>query len=217
VGQENLNKDYRYQGGVTPSMLRVLDLLGKHTPLSPKEIAQEAFVALTTLEGGGYLKKLKALGLIHIDGWLKNHNGFTTPLYGLGTGKDCVRPKFRSMDHDSPGMARIVSVIRQRDGLTYLEIARLAGISANTIKNAGYMKSLVKQKRIHVSAWRRSSKGHLCPVYSFGEGDCVQKPSSLTRAEIMRRHRTRRRGTTSGSLSVSAQLKYNSSHLAQTT
>jgi hypothetical protein len=212
VIQENPNIDNNCQQVITPSMQRILDLLRTRTPLSPKEIARDAFVALTTLEGGGYIKKLKALGLIHIDGWLKNNNGFTTPLYALGAAKDCVRPKFCSVDRDSPGMAKIVSVLRKRSDLSYQEIAKLAGISPNTVKNAGYMKSLVKQKRIHVSGWKRSSKGHLCPIYSFGEGKCVQKPTSLTSAEIMKRHRIRRKHATDGSLSFSAQLKFNSNH-----
>jgi hypothetical protein len=215
VVQKYPNRDNSCQQVITPSMQRILDLLRRHTPLSPKEIARDAFVALTTLEGGGYLKKLKALGLIHIDGWLKNHNGFTTPLYALGAEMDCIRPKFRSLDRDSAGMAKIVSVLRKRSGLSYREIAQLAGISPNTVKNSGYMKSLVKQKRIHVSGWRRSSKGHLCPMYSFGEGDCVQKPTSLTGAEIMKRHRIRKKRATDGNLSVSSQLKYNVNQLAQ--
>lgn len=212
MGQKNNNFGEQV---LTPAMQRILHLLRVHTPLSPKEIARDAFVALTTLEGGGYLKTLKALGLIHIAGWLKNHNGFTTPLYALGGEKDCIRPKFRSLDRDSPGMAKIVSVLRKRSDLSYREIAKLAGISANTVKNAGYMKSLVKQKRIHVSGWRRSSKGHLCPIYSFGEGACVPKPTSLTSAEIMKRHRIRKKCTTDANLSVSAQLKFNVSHLNQ--
>ena len=192
---------------LSPAMQRIVALLHAKTPLSPKEIARDAFIALTTLEGGGYLKKMKGLGLIRIEGWLKNHNGFTTPLYALGRGADCPRPKFASIDRDSRGMAKIVAILNTRNNLDYREIAKLAGISANTIKNAKYMDSLLEQGRVHVAAWRRGRNGHLYPVFNAGAGESAARPEQLSRQEIMQRHRTRQKILSGKAAAFDRQLK----------
>lgn len=192
---------------LSPAMQRIVSLLQAKTPLSPKEIARDAFIALTTLEGGGYLRKMKDLGLIRIEGWLKNHNGFTTPLYALGQGADCPRPKFASIDRDSRGMAKIVAILNTRSNLDYREIAKLAGISANTIKNAKYMDSLLEQGRVHVTAWRRGRNGHLYPLFSAGAGESAVRPEQLSRQEIMKRHRTRQRILSGKAAAFDRQLK----------
>lgn len=192
---------------LSPAMCRILAVLQSRSPLSAKEISEHAFVALTTLEGGAYLKKLKEMGLVRVEGWSKNHNGFTTPIYALGAGPDCPRPKFRAMDRDSKGMARIVDVLETTANLGYREIASLAGLSINTIKNGGYMEALLKQGRVHVSAWRRNRKGQQCPLYSAGSGVSAEKPPLLTRQEIMSRYRERQRVLSGRATSVEGQLK----------
>lgn len=192
---------------LSPAMQRIVSLLHAKTPLSPKEIARDAFIALSTLEGGGYLRKMKVLGLIRIEGWLKNHNGFTTPLYALGRGPDCPRPKFASIDRDSRGMAKIVAALNARSNLDYREIAKLAGMSANTIKNARYMDSLLAQGRVHVSAWRRGQNGRLSPVYNAGAGESVARPEQLSRQEIMKRHRVRQNILSGKAAAIDRQLK----------
>lgn len=194
-------------GSLSPAMLRVLAVLQARKLLSAKEIAQHAFVALTTLEGGGYLKKMKQMGLIRVEGWLKNQNGFTTPTYALGSGPDCPRPKFIAKDRDSRGMAKIVEVLAARSKLGHKEVASLTGLSVNTIKNARYMESLLQQGRIHISAWRRNGKGQQCPLYSAGQGESAQKPPLLTRQEIMSRYRERQRILSGHASSFEGQLK----------
>lgn len=197
----------REEVALSPAMLRVVALLKVRSPLSPKEIARDAFIALTTLEGGGYLKQLKRRGLIRIEGWSKNHNGFTTPLYAVGSGPDCPRPKFQRKDRDSDGMARIVAVLKRHGILDYREIAGLAGLSANTIKNARYMEALLEQRRVHIPCWRRNSKGHQQPLYGPGEGENAPRPALLTRQEIALRHRSNRKMLSERSRSVIGQLK----------
>lgn len=192
---------------LTPAMQRILAALWSRSPLSVREIAHQACVALTTLEGGDYLKKMRRLGLIRVEGWLKNHNGFTTPLYAPGSGPDCPRPKFMTEDRDSRGMARIVAVLKSHDHLDYREIAGIAGISANTIKNARYMESLLAQGRVHISGWRRNRRGGPCPLYSAGDGDNAARPSSLTRQEIMGRYRERQKVLSGVAISLEGQLK----------
>lgn len=191
----------------SPAMQRILALLAMRSPLSAKDIAEHAYVALSTLAGGAYLKTMKGLGLIRIEGWAKNSNGFTTPLYALGAGPDCPRPRFVATDRDSLGMARIVAVLKRYPRLDYREIAREAGVSANTIRNAGYMDSLVQQGRIHVSAWRRNRQGRPCALYSVGPGENVPEPQPLGRQEIMRRHRERKRVLSALTSSLQQQLK----------
>ncbi len=192
---------------LSPAMCRILALLQARSPLSAKEISQHAFVALKTLEGGGYLKKMKAMGLIRVEGWAKNHNGFTTPIYALGAGPDCPRPKFQTEDRDSVGMARIVAVLEGSANLGYREIAELAGLSTNTIKNGGYMEVLLTQGRVHISAWRRNRKGGQSPLYSAGPGVNAEKPPLLTRQEIMSRYRERQRVLSGRAASLEGQLK----------
>lgn len=193
-------------GVLSPAMRRILAVLQARSLLSAREIAQHAFVALTTLEGGGYLKKMKQMGLIRVEGWLKNHNGFTTPTYSLGAGADCPRPKFIAQDRDSRGLAKIVAALESSANLDYREIASLVGLSVNTIKNAKYMESLLLQGRIHISAWRRNRKGQQCPLYSVGEGKSAQKPPVLTRQEIMSRYRERQKILSGRAISIKGQL-----------
>lgn len=192
----HFQKDCRQEVDRSPAIRRVIALLDEKSPLSPKEISRGAYIALSTLEGGGYLRKMKLIGLIRVQGWAKNHNGFTTPLYALGSGADCPRPKFNKKDKDSCGMARIVAALKFNGNLCVKELATLARISANTIKNAKYMESLLEQKRIHIAEWRRSPKGHLQPLYCFGAGDNSPKPAMLSRQEIQLRHRSRKNGIT---------------------
>lgn len=192
---------------LSPAMQRIIDLLRIRSPLSPGDIALQAFIARTTLDGGGYLRKLKQMGLIRVDGWLKNHNGFTTPLYALGAGADCPRPKFRAVDRDSTGMARIVAALRKHGRLSYREAAQLAGLSISTVKNSGYMDTLLQQKRIHIAAWRRGGNGHLAPLYEAGDGDNQKKPATLSRRDIMQRHRQRLKLQSASAASVKQQLQ----------
>jgi len=192
---------------ISPSMQRILDLLRIDAPLSPIEISLQAFVARTTLEGGGYLRKMKEMGLIHVEGWAKNHNGFTTPLYALGAKADCPRPKFQSIDRDSAGMAKIIAVLHEHGKLDYREAAAHAGMSASTVKNSGYMDTLLEQKRIYIAGWRRGANGHYSPQYAAGPGENQNKPALLSRRDIMQRHRQRRRVLSENAVSVKQQLQ----------
>ena len=77
--------------------------------------------------------------------------------------------------------------------MTYLEVAQATGLSPNTIKNARYMDVLVKQKRIHVSSWRRNRAGPMVAVYSAGFAKPAEKPAALSHAEKCRRSREKSR------------------------
>lgn len=174
------------------TMQRILNTLQKNPPLSTAEIAKLAFVAKTTLEGGGYMKRLRELRLVHIAGWRKSHSGFTIPLYKTGESKDVPRPKFRDIDRDSAGLSRIVKALEIYGPMTYREAANKAGLSQATVKNARYMETLVKQQRIHVCAWLRNSPGPMLPLYEAGPGKNANKPKPYSRAEVSRRLRQRK-------------------------
>jgi lambda repressor-like predicted transcriptional regulator len=175
---------------LTPAMKRILAALRLAGPMSCRDIAASAHVAKSSLDGG-YLKHLKTTGMIHIAGWQKNGNGFTTPLYGAGAAKDCPMPHFSEHDRDSPGLARIVAALDRVGPMTYREIALAAGLSANTIKNSGYMDVLVRQQRVHISEWRRNRKGPMVAVYAEGPGQNAVKPAPLSQAEKMQRWRVK--------------------------
>jgi predicted ArsR family transcriptional regulator len=177
----------------SPAMRRILALLARKSDMSASDMSREAFVGMTTLACGGYLKALRARRLVHVSGWRKTRKGFVTPLFSLGDRPDLARPKFEDDDRDSPGMQRILAALERFGLLSYLEAAQRTGLSPNTIKNARYMDVLVKQERIHIAAWRRNHAGPMIAVYAAGPGRAAPKPSPLSRAESCRRSRDKKR------------------------
>jgi len=171
---------------------RILDALRETPELSKDQIAERAFVGKTTLSGGGYLKAMKESGLIHISGWERNGSGgFSTPLYRAGPGADYPRPKVTVQNRNAPGMARILAAVQEFGPLDYRQVARIAELSPNTVKNAGYLDALVAQKKIHIVEWRRSRNGPMRPVYDAGPGRDAPQPQALSRAETSKRHRAK--------------------------
>ncbi len=189
----------------SPAMQRILALLAKKSDMSASDLSGEAYVGITTLACGGYLKALRERHLIHVSGWRKARNGFVTPLYSLGNQTDLPRPRFEDEDRNSEGMNKIVAALQRLGDMTYLEAAEATGLSANTIKNARYMDILVKQNRIHVSCWRRNRAGPMVAVYASGKGLPAEKPSPFSRAEKCRRSREKKRAIFSDR-SITAQL-----------
>jgi len=165
--------------------------------MSASDLSDEAFVGITTLACGGYLKALRARRLVHVSGWRKTRKGFVTPLFSMGDRSDIPRPKFTDDDRNSEGMVLIVSALERHGKLTYLEAAQATGLSSNTIKNARYMDILIKQKRIHIAAWRRNRAGPMIAVYAAGYGLPAPKPAALTGAEKCQRVREKERALSS--------------------
>lgn len=190
----------------SPAIQRILSILHKKSDMSASDLSNEAFVGLTTLSCGGYLKTLKAKRLIHISGWRKTHKGFVTPLYSLGDKADLPRPEFTDADRDSVGMGTIVDALHRFGMMTYLEVAEKTGLSANTIKTAKYMDILVKQNRIHIARWRRNKAGPMTAVFAYGEGESAEKPAPLSRAEANKRYRTKKEILTSPRQDLASQL-----------
>ena len=186
-------------------MQRILALLARKADMSASDMSREAFVGITTLACGGYLKALRKRRLIHVSGWRKTRKGFVTPLYSLGDRPDLPRPEFTDDDRDSEGMGLIVAALERHGAMTYLEAAQATGLSPNTIKNARYMDVLDRQKRIHIIAWRRNHSGPMIAVYAAGYGQPAEKPAPLSRAEKSRRSREKKRAL-SDDRGVSAQL-----------
>ena len=176
-----------------PAMRRILALLARKSDMSASDMSREAFVGVTTLACGGYLKALRAKKLVHVSGWRKTRKGFVTPLFSLGDHPDLPRPRFDDEDRDSAGLGQIVEALQRFGAMTYVEVAQVTGLSPNTIKNARYMDVLVKQKRIHVSTWRRNRAGPMVAVYAEGFGKPAEKPAPLSHAEKCRRSREKSR------------------------
>ena len=189
----------------SPAMQRILTLLAKKADMSASDISREAFVGITTLACGGYLKALRDKRLVHVSGWRKTRKGFVTPLYSLENRPDLPRPEFTDNDRDSAGMNLIVLALQRLGMLTYLEAAQATGLSSNTIKNARYMDILAKQKRIHIAAWRRNRAGPMIAVYAAGYAKSVEKPAPLSKAEKCCRYREKKRAL-SNDRGIAAQL-----------
>ena len=174
-------------------MERILALLERKGDMSASDISKEAFVGMTTLASNGYLKALRARRLVYVSGWRKTPKGFVTPLFSQGNRPDLPRPRFADEDRDSAGMNLIVRALETYGKMTYVEVAQAVGLSSNTIKNARYMDILVKQERIHITAWRRNRAGPMTAVYSAGKGIPPQKPVPFSQAEKCRRSREKKR------------------------
>lgn len=177
--------------GRSPAMARILAALAARCGLSAWEIAASASVAVTTLSGGRYLDKLRSEGLIHVSGWRKNGNGFTTPLYSLGNLGDCPQPHFDLRDRDSAGLARIAIMLERHGPLSYRQAAAAAGLSPHTVKNGRYMEVLVAQGRAHIYAWRRSRRGPGSPIFAAGNGENAAPLPPLSPTEKSRNFRRR--------------------------
>lgn len=173
---------------------RILNVLRRAPGLSKEEIAEQAYISVNTLSGGGYLRSMRQQGLIFISGWRRNSAGaFTTPLYSLGNSPDYPKPKIGEENRAAPGMARLLEVIEQYGPIDYRQAAQLSGLSANTVKNANYLEALMTQGKIHISGWRRAHRnGPMRPEYKLGNQPNQPKPSARTPAEKSRIYRWRK-------------------------
>ena len=183
---------------ITPALERVLQALACQSNMAVVDIAAQAFVGVSTLACGGYIRALKARGLIHVSGWRKVRGRFSTPLYSVGDKPDVARPRIDDTSRSAPGMERIVDVLREFGGLTQREIAERSGLSPNTVKNSGYLDALLAQGRIHIAQWRRSRNGPMSPVYVAGPGRNAPREEVLSQDERNRRHRLRRSACADG-------------------
>lgn len=172
---------------------RILATLRRAPGLTKEEIAERAYIGVSTLSGGGYLKALRNEGLIFISGWQRNGSGgFTTPLYSLGAGPDYPKPGVDETTRASPGMNRLLEVIAQFGPIDYRQAAKLSGLSLNTVKNSDYLDSLLTQGKIHISGWQRARNGPMRPIYQIGAKADAPRLEPLTAAEKSRAHRWRR-------------------------
>ncbi|MBU1236038.1 MAG: winged helix-turn-helix domain-containing protein [Gammaproteobacteria bacterium] len=172
---------------------RILATLRRAPGLTKEEIAERAYVSVSTLSGGGYLKTLRREGVIFISGWQRNGSGgFTTPLYSLGSGPDYPKPGVGEANREAPGMARLLEVIEKYGPIDYRQAARLSGLSLNTVKNSDYLDALLIQGKIHISGWRRARNGPMRPVYKLGAKEDEPRLTPLTAAEKSRAFRWRR-------------------------
>lgn len=176
---------------ITPALRRILNALERQPNLAVADISATAFVGVSTLACGGYIRALKERCLIHVSGWRKVKGRFSTPLYSIGDKPEVPRPSIDDTNRDAPGMDRIVAALVRFGAQTYREIAQFTGLSPNTVKNSGYLDALIAQERIHIGQWKRSRNGPMSPVYVAGPGTAAEKPAALTRGETAHRHRVR--------------------------
>lgn len=185
---------------------RILATLRRAPGLTKEEIAERAYVSVSTLSGGGYLKTLRREGLIFISGWQRNGSGgFTTPLYSLGAGPDYPKPGVDEANRAAPGMARLLEVIEKHGPIDYRQAAKLSGLSLNTVKNSDYLEALLTQGKIHISGWRRARNGPMRAIYMTGAQENQTRLSAYTPAEKSRAFRWRR-AVAANSASFAAQF-----------
>ncbi|GAB2181011.1 hypothetical protein DLREEDagrD3_12340 [Denitratisoma sp. agr-D3] len=173
---------------------RILNVLRRAPGLSKEEIAEQAYISVNTLSGGGYLKSMRQQKLIFISGWRRNGAGsFTTPLYSVGGNADYPKPVVTDENREAPGMARLLEVIKQYGPIDYHQAAKLSGLAVNTVKNSKYLDALMTQGKIHISGWRRAYRnGPMRPEYKLGNEPNQPRPLAHTAAEKSRIYRWRK-------------------------
>lgn len=185
---------------------RIIYALRAAPGLSREEIATRAFVGENTLSGGGYLKAMKLAGLIHISGWRRNASGaFTTPLYSAGAEDDCKRPRICEENRQAPGMERLLEAIMNHGPIDYRQAAKLAALSPNTVKNAGYLEALLSQKKIHIADWRRGQHGPMRAMFDYGPGKSAPRPTPNSNAEKLKSLRLKKK-ILSGNLAAQVKI-----------
>lgn len=173
---------------------RILNVLRRAPGLAKEEIAEQAYISVNTLSGGGYLRSMRRQGLIFISGWRRNGAGaFTTPLYSVGSNPDYPKPRIGDENRAAPGMARLLDVIEKYGPIDYRQAAQLSGLSANTVKNANYLEALMTQGKIHISGWRCAHRnGPMRAEYKLGNQPNQPRPGARTAAEKSRIYRWRK-------------------------
>lgn len=187
---------------------RILNTLRRAPGLSKEEIAEQAYISVNTLSGGGYLKSLREQGLIFISGWRRNGaGGFTTPLYSVGNSPDYAKPKVGDENRAAPGMARLLEVIEKFGPIDYRQAAQLSGLSPHTVKNSNYLEALMTQGKIHISGWLRAHRnGPMRPIYKLGNEPSQPRLQTHSPAEKSRIYRWRKQVAANAS-SFAAQFK----------
>jgi hypothetical protein len=175
----------------SPALQRILGALERKPNQSIADLSGEAFVGVTTLACGGYVRALRKHRLIYVSGWRQCKGRFSTPLFSRGDLADLPRPRIDDTNRDAPGMHRIVETLVRYGRLSYREIAEFSGLSPSTVKNSGFLDALVAQGRIHVGGWRRSRNGPMAALYAAGPGTPAARPPAISDAEKGQRHRTR--------------------------
>jgi hypothetical protein len=185
------------KSAASPAYIRILAALTRQDGLTRKELAAAAYVGETTLSGGGYLKRLRQQGLIHISGWRRSASGsFSIPQFSLGVGPDFPRPTINPFNRAAAGMERLLEAIRSGGPLDYLQAAAAAGLSPHTVKNAGYLDALLAQERIHIDSWWRGRRGSPKALFMAGPGTNAPRPDALSPREKSRAFRQRKLVTT---------------------
>lgn len=82
-----------FNGRPTPVMLRIVAALERCGKLDAHELAGEACTCHNSLSGGGNLKKMQEMGLIHVAAWRRNSPGAPTPLFCAGPGAPAKPPR----------------------------------------------------------------------------------------------------------------------------
>lgn len=172
------------------SVIACLETLG---PSTLAAIAKALGANESTLRNGGYIKALKSAEKLFICGWRRaNGNGFSTPVFRAGKGKECPRPKLSQVGRNTPMMIAIVEALKKHGALTYRELATIICSSHTTIKNAKYMEELVAQNRVHVVDWKRNKNGPMAAIYAAGAGFNAPRPPAYSQGQKSARYRIKK-------------------------
>lgn len=199
----------------SPASLRIVAVLEKHGPMTRREIAERAFVALKTLTSGSYMERLRDEGRVHIAEWKRGKRGPYDSVWAAGPGKDAPRPKplkrrkvvrgaakynknafarrvKRYIDEGflTPGERNVLDAINDEGGpLHYLDISARTGLSVSTIRQSGYLTLLHTVGLIRIHKWEKArvTGGAPCPLYGpFDNRPDAPRPRPIPNAQLCR-------------------------------
>lgn len=82
-----------FSGRITTVMARILAALEERGDMTAHDLAEAACTCVNSLSGGGYLRRMRALGMIRVASWQRNAPGAPTPVYSLSPGADAKPPR----------------------------------------------------------------------------------------------------------------------------
>lgn len=117
----------------SPAMRRIVAIL-RAADRTQAEISERAYVSITTLQKGGYMKALLASGAIHVCGWNPPRNqGNWTPVYRYGFGQNTPRPP-------AAGNTEYARRWRHKTGLAVRKVRRqMAKLTPSRFSMAGQL------------------------------------------------------------------------------
>lgn len=181
---------------------RALQAVGRG--ITPSELCTR--LGCNRITGHSLLWRFEAMGLVHVTAWLPpdKPKSCIRPLFAMGEGDSVPRPartkeRRKAKTHrptaELVAFAHVVKALE--DGATLTEMHETSGIAKSNL--ALLLRLMRKLKLAHIGAYLSGeSGGNPTAVFHLGEGADAKKPRAMTRPEIQKAYRSRRKARRTG-------------------